>query len=127
MTETDREIIRIALNELSSMITVIEARVLMPYDRSKLEAARAILDADRPEDALREDLRDARQDAAGYKARAERADEDCRMMQDRLQRLIDAKPTVPMDMLIEIMSNDEVATNTDAALVASKYGYEVTE
>jgi hypothetical protein len=104
MTETDRQAIRLALtapfvqaSDFDKAIAILDADKL-EYDSieispNTLANLHAMNTANkRIIDRLRADLRDALQDAAGYKARAERADEDCRMMQDRLQRLID-KPT----------------------------------
>lgn len=71
--------------------------------------------------------------AERYKEEADAANESCRMMQERLQRLVDAgKPTVPMAMLSELNGpwfKPELKPIVKEQLckIAAKYGYEVSE
>lgn len=69
--------------------------------------------------------------AAYLRAESDRdaAQEECRMMQERLQRLIDKKLIVPMAMLRECANvwEDGHMMTGGLSKIASKYGYDVTE
>lgn len=127
MTEADRKVIRLALGEGYHMsankghaklflqtIAIIDAD---KTDHATIAGCQAEIDRQFQEIAMLIEERDA-------------AHEDCRLMQDRLQRLIDAKPTVPMAFLNEIMCHWNTLHDdfpVAAKMIAAKYGCGVTE